>query len=176
MWHGNVWSGDASDSEIYIQRAKIELGIMSTLPQSVKPLYSEELKKCQRYFRYYGGKSSDQSKDIILGQGIAVASGNTGRLDWCLQLNEPMVSQPSIVSSVALTAKRGFEYASNIGTITSNAIAASTFFEGVGGLYLNTTTSGLTINVPYFVILPATASVGVDETETISYLTLSAEL
>jgi len=86
-----------------------------------------------------------------------------------------MISTPAIAASVSLDGRRGFESTSNAVTIDSAALASSTIFEGVDGLYFTTTISGASAFAPYIISLPATSTVGEGETETIAYISLSAE-
>ena len=135
------------------------------------PIYHKELEKCQRYFRYYGGKTSENSQMIILGSGIASSSS---LLEWCIPIKEQMVSNPNIVSSVDLVVNRGFTSSvASIGALPTATLASSTFFEGIDGLYLQTIASNLTISAPYYVFLPATASVDEGD-ETIAYIIFDA--
>lgn len=169
IWAGNTWGTTVQDDEIYIKSVKLELGITSTLDLEAAPIYIEELNKCQQYFRYYGGKSSDTSNLIIIGYGIA--SSET-LLEWTIPFKEKMISDPTITSSVALVANRGFTSAAvKIGSISSANLAASTIMEGIDGLYLQTTATNLTVSAPYYIILPATQA----GDETIAYLSFSAE-
>ena len=161
IWAGNAWGATMSDSAIYIKNVKLELGIITTLDLEGAPLYDEELIKCQKYFRYYGGKTSDDSVITVLGQGIAATSS---MLEWTIPFQYDMVANPSIAAIASDSA----------GAITSAALSSALFFEGIDGLYLQTEATGLTINTPYFVVLPATASVAEGE-EIISELIFSAE-
>lgn len=172
IWAGNTWGSVMQDSQIYITKVKLEVGIISTLDLEAEPIYTEELLKCQRYFRYYGGKPSETSEIIVIGQGIASSST---LLEWNIPFKEKMVKNPTITSSVALAAKRGFtSSATNIGSISTTNLAASTFIEGIDDLYLATTAENLTASASYYVILPATESVAEGE-ETIAYISFSAE-
>lgn len=172
IWAGNTWGTTVQDNQIYIKKVKLELGITSTLDLEAAPIYIEELNKCQQYFRYYGGKSSDTSNLIIIGQGIA--SSDT-LLEWTIPFKEKMISDPTITSSVALVANRGFtSEATTIGSISSANLAASTIMEGIDGLYLQTTAENLTVSAPYYIILPATQAV-TEGDEIIAYLSFSAE-
>ena len=172
LWAGNAWGPVVEDSAIYIKKTKLELGLISTLDLEGAPVYSEELEKCQRYLRYYGGKSSENSNIIILGSGIATSAT---AIDWNIPLNHPMIANPSIESSVALIAKRGFTVTTaSVGLISSSALASSVFLEGINGLYIQTTATNLTASAPYYISLPSTAEV-VEGDETIAYFVLSAE-
>lgn len=174
IWQGNGWNPSTSlDSDIYIKKAKLETGYNSTIEYDTAPFYSDELKACKRYLQYYGGKSAADSKITIVGQGIAASATE---LDWVFRPEVDMIAAPSITASVELVARRGIESTvTNVGTVDSAAIASSTNFEGVDGMYLQTTASNLTASVPYYLILPATAAVASGETEIISYLSFSAE-
>lgn len=172
LWAGNAWGATMSDSPLYVRKTKLELGIIGTLDLEGAPVYYEELKKCQRYFRYYGGKRSDDSVITVIGSGIAAT---TSVLEWSIPFQEDMAADPSIISSVDLVVKHGFAAASgSAGAITSAALASASFFDGLDCLYLSTEATGLTINTPYYVVLPATATVSEGD-EVISYLAFSAE-
>lgn len=172
IWAGNAWGDVMQDGPLYVKKVKLELGIISTLDLEGAPVYGDELEKCQRYFRYYGGKTSEDSEIIILGSGIAPT---TTEIDWNIILNHAMVANPSIESSVDLVAKCGFSTTSaSSGTISSSALTSADFFEGINGLYIQTEATGLVANIPYYVFLPATATVSEGD-ETIAYFALSAE-
>ena len=172
LWAGNAWGTTMQDSPLYVRKTKLELGIIGTLDLEGAPVYHEELKKCQRYYRYYGGKTSADSVITVLGSGIA-ATANI--LEWTVPFQYDMAANPSIISSVNLVVNHGFAAATaTAGAITSAALASATFFEGIDGLYLQTAATGLTINTPYYVILPATGTVSEGD-EVISYLAFSAE-
>lgn len=115
FWQGNAWNPAVGDSTIYITKTKLELGIFSTLDQESMPLYDEELKKCQRYLRHYGGQSAKNNNenniDIILGTGIA-RDANT--LDIVFPELGNMIAVPSIElpSGIELQARRGLIAAS----------------------------------------------------------------
>lgn len=110
FWQGNAWTPAVGDSTIYVTKTKLELGDFSTLDQEAMPLYDEELRKCQRYLRYYGGQSAKNNNenniDIILGTGIA---RDTNILDIVFPDLGDMVSIPSISlpSGIELQARRG---------------------------------------------------------------------
>ena len=172
LWAGNAWGATMSDGPLYVRKTKLELGIIGTLDLEGAPVYYEELKKCQRYFRYYGGKRSDDSVITVIGSGIAAT---TSVLEWSIPFQEDMAADPSIISSVDLVVNHGFAAASgSAGAITSAALASASFFDGLDCLYLSTEATGLTINTPYYVVLPATATVSEGD-EVISYLAFSAE-
>ena len=172
LWAGNAWGTTMSDSPLYIKKTKLELGIIGTLDLEGAPVYHDELEKCQRYFRYYGGKTSADSVITVIGSGIAATSDI---LEWNIPFQHDMVANPSLISSVDLVVNHGVSAATaTAGAITSAALASTTFFEGVDCLYLQTAASGLTLNTPYYVVLPATATVSEGD-EVISYLAFSAE-
>lgn len=172
IWAGNAWGTMLSDSALYIKKVKLELGLIQTLDLEGAPLYTEELEKCQRYFRYYGGKSSEDSQITIVGQGIAATATE---IDWCIPLREDMIFNPIITSSVALEARRGFtSTTASVGTVTSAALASSSFIDGLDGLYIQTEATNLTISAPYYIILPA-STLPSEGDEIIAYLELSAE-
>ena len=110
FWQGNAWTPAVGDSTIYIIKSKLELGDFSTLDQEAMPLYDAELKKCQRYLRYYGGQSAKNNNenniDIILGTGIA---RDANILDIVFPDLGDMVSLPSVTlpSGIELQARRG---------------------------------------------------------------------
>lgn len=172
IWAGNAWGTTMQDSPLYIKKTKLEIGIIGTLDLEGAPVYHEELKKCQRYYRYYGGKTSADSVITVIGSGIAATASI---LEWNIPLQNNMVANPSLISSVDLVVNHGFSAATaTAGAITSTALASTTFFDGMDGLYLQTAATGLTINTPYYVVLPATATVSEGD-EVISYLAFSAE-
>lgn len=110
FWQGNAWTPAVGDSSIYITKTKLELGAFSTLDQESMPLYDEELKKCQRYLRYYGGQSAQNNNenniDIILGTGIA---RDANILDVVFPDLGNMVGLPLVTlpSGIELQARRG---------------------------------------------------------------------
>lgn len=110
FWKGNAWEPTVEDSMIYITKTKLELGDFSTLDQEAMPLYDEELRKCQRYLRHYGGQSAKNNNenniDIILGTGIA---RDANILDIVFPDLGDMVNIPSISlpSGIELQARRG---------------------------------------------------------------------
>ena len=172
IWAGNAWGTTLADSALYIKKVKLELGLIQTLDLEGAPLYSEELQKCQRYFRYYGGKSPDNSQIIIIGQGIAAT---TTEMDWYIPLHEDMVSNPVLTASVDLEARRGFtSTVASVGALGSATLASSSFIEGLDGLYLQTTATNLTQSATYYVVLPS-STLPSEGDEIIAYLELSAE-
>lgn len=172
IWAGNAWGTMLSDSALYIKKVKLELGLISTLDLEGAPLYNEELNKCQRYFRYYGGKSSDDSQIIIVGQGIAATNSE---IDWCIPLHKDMVSNPIITSSVDLIASRGFtSTVASVGALSSATLASSSVIEGIDGFYLQTVATNLTQSAAYYIVLPS-STLPSEGDEIIAYLELSAE-
>ena len=170
IWAGNAWGTVMQDSALSIKKVKLELGIICTLDLEGAPLYFNELKKCQRFLRYYGGQTSALSEPIILGQGIASA---TTSLDWNIPLSNEMSEIPTIVSSVPLSIRSNFS--TQVGTISLENLADSTFMNGLNGLYLQSTTANLTANTVYYIVLPATLPASEDNDEVISYIAFSTE-
>jgi hypothetical protein len=75
-----------------------------------------------------------------------------------------------ITSSVALEARRGFTSATaSVGTVTSAALASSSFIDGLDGLYIQTAATNLTVSAPYYIILPA-STLPSEGDEIIAYL------
>lgn len=172
LWAGNVWGDNLLDTPIYLAKTKMELGVFPTLEVETQPKYEAELAKCQRYYRLYGGEPSTTSKPIVIGHGI---SASASLLEWNLMFDAQMVKQPIITSTVDLAAKRGFTAATgSIGAITSAQLAASSYFESIGNLCLQTVASNLTVGTGYYLILPATAAVA-SGSEIPAKLILSAE-
>ena len=162
------------DSPITINKMKLELGDISTLDAEAPPIYSEELKKCQRYYCYYGGKSPSESQPIILGSGIAASST---QLDWIIPI-ENMISTPKLYSSVNLVAYKSFGTATgSSGTLTPSNLNNSTISTGIRGIPITTTsTSNMSAAYRYYVILPkSVAAEDSSQSDTISYFTLNAE-
>lgn len=172
IWAGNAWGTMLSDSPLYIKKVKLELGLIQTLDLEGAPAHLEELKKCERYLRYYGGEPSETSHVIILGSGIAASAT---QIDWCIPMTDVMVTNPILTSSVNLVARRGFASTqASVGTLSSSTLASSTFIEGLEGMYLSTPATNLTQGASYYITLPATASVSEGD-ETIAYIELNAE-
>lgn len=174
IWAGNAWGTTMQDSALYISKVKLELGIVCTLDLEGAPIYNEELVKCQRYFRCYGGENSSLSEPIVLGQGIAPTSTS---FDWILPFQSQMIAQPHIVSSVDLLLSRSFvatASSSGVGTLPSANLSDLVFTEGIDDLYAEATASSVTANNPYFVVLPATVAVSEGD-EVISQISFSAE-
>lgn len=172
LFDPNDFAG-SSDNGITIYKTKIELGEFSTLAQDAKPIEHEELVKCQRYFQQYTLPYAENAKPMILGSGIAAASGSNGQIDWVINVANDMVKTPIIRSSVDLSAKRGFEAsATSVGVLSSSDLANSTILKGIKNVCIQTKASNLTISAPYFITLPATAS---DSGATLAYFSLSAE-
>lgn len=174
IWADNVWGeSPLLDGSISIAKTKLELGVFSTLDLEVMPSYDIELAKCQKYLRIYGGLPSSESYPIAIGHGIAAS---TTLLEWGLFFKESMIKNPTITSTVSLSAKRGLTATTSAGSITASNLANSTFFAGVDCTLLQTTASSLTASIPYYIILPATASVAEGAVETLATLTFNAEL
>ena len=174
IWQGDGWDPASTlDNEIYITKTKLETGYNSTIEYDTAPFYSDELAKCKRYLQYYGGKPSATSKITVVGQGIAASATE---LDWNFQPSVSMVSIPKLESSVTLVARRGItSETTNIGTVSSADLAASSNYDGVSGLFMATTASNLTASAPYYLILPATEAAASGEIEMLAYLSFSAE-
>ena len=174
LWYGNGWNPTTTtDSDVYVNKVKLEVGDdTNTLGYDLPPSYSDELLKCQKYFMYYGGKPAATSQVVFLGQGIADTST---KIDWAVPINQPMISTPHIAASVSLEGRKGFTSSTNAFTIASDALANSTIFEGINSLYVTTTITGATAGSAYIINLPATATVDEGATETISYISFSAE-
>ena len=106
---------------IIIRRVKLESSNYSTLSQEPKPIYSEELAKCQKYFRYYGGEEYSNNNvinvdntDTVIGIGIARSKRT---LDITMHGLGDMES-PFVVAmptNVTLQARRGFRAANSTG-------------------------------------------------------------
>ncbi len=165
----------SDDISITLRKAKLEMGNFSTLDVEAPPIYSEELKKCQKYYCYYGGKSPSESQPIILGSGIAASST---QLDWIIPI-ENMINTPKLYSSVDLVAYKSFGATGigNSGILTPSNLNNSIISTGIRGIPITTTsTSNMSAAYEYYVILPAsTAASDSGQPDTISYFTLNAE-
>lgn len=178
FWRGNAWDPPVDDCNIYIAKTKLELGPFSTLDQEAAPVYNEELKRCQRYFRHYDGSSLSSDQVLVLGSGIARDSHT---LDVGLIGIGDMINLPSItVSSDAnLIAYRGLSSATSTNQpVTVAPTALEIYGKGIGNILHVTAfwSSGTTFAsyYPYYLVLPRTISVTEGE-ETLTYINFSAE-
>lgn len=178
FWQGNAWGPSVDDCNIYIAKTKLELGSFSTLDQEAAPVYNEELKKCQRYFRHYDSSSVSSDQVIVLGSGVARDSQT---LDISISGIGDMINSPSI----AITSGANFEARRGLGaTTTANQpvpvvpTALTVSGKSIGDILCVTATrqSGPTFAsyYPYYLVLPRTVTVTEGE-ETLTYVNFSAE-
>lgn len=120
IWQGTSWdiNDEYTDVPITIRRVKLEVSNYSTLKQEPKPIYLDELTKCQKYFRQYGGQNyystgnviNVENTDTVIGIGIARSKRI---LDITMHGLGDMESPFSVAmpTGVVLQARRGFRAA-----------------------------------------------------------------
>lgn len=120
IWQGTSWdiNDEYTDVPITIRRVKLEVSNYSTLKQEPKPIYLDELTKCQKYFRRYGGENyystgsviNVDNTDTVIGIGIARSKRI---LDITMHGLGDMESPFSVAmpTGVVLQARRGFRAA-----------------------------------------------------------------
>ncbi len=170
----NITGKQITPKEIYIKNTKLEIGKFSTLSQDIAPVLASELAKCRKYFcKIVGQPYSESEVPTVIGFGIL---GATKQLDWSLSLPLSM-TVPSAVTyiyaSTDLIIRRGITATSSAGTLPSSAIASSTKFNGINGVYFQTAASGtLATYSPYYVLLPNAAASNTG----LPFVAISAEL